>query len=127
MTRLLPQILSSTIEQFTGRIWVLVPLLKWLDETPDRFFILRGKPGSGKSMLLGWLSGSGPAPEDADDRSQMERFRAYTKSGAIHFCRFSAIPYMIMVNLWHGKQSPLPLSCSPFAQHLARSAKHESG
>lgn len=90
MTLNLPQNLSSTIEQFTGRSWVLMPLLKWLDETSDHFFVIRGKPGSGKSMLLAWLSGYGPAPEEADDRANLERFRAYAKSGAIHFCRFNS-------------------------------------
>ena len=37
------------------------------------------------------------------------------------------IPCAIMVNLWHGKQPSIPLFCPPFAQHLARSAKRESG
>src|SRR4030095_13266831 len=86
MTFILPHNLSSTIDQFTGRAWVLKPLLKWLDETPDKFLVFRGKPGSGKSMLLAWLSGAGPAPEDADDRSRLERLRAYAESGAVHLC-----------------------------------------
>jgi energy-coupling factor transporter ATP-binding protein EcfA2 len=81
----LPDVVASGIEQFTGRSWVLPLLLRWLDESSDRFFILTGAPGTGKSTLMAWLAGWGPPPTNRRAKAQLERLRA--RAGAVHFCR----------------------------------------
>jgi hypothetical protein len=81
----LPDVVASSIEQFTGRSWVLPPLLQWLDESTDRFFVLTGAPGTGKSSLMAWLAGWGPPPTSSRARAHLKRLRA--RVGAVHFCR----------------------------------------
>lgn len=80
----LPKMVATNIENFTGRTWLLPYILKWLDQSNDRMFILQGKPGSGKSTIIAWLAGAGPSPADANARSQLERIRS--RIGATHFC-----------------------------------------
>ena len=80
--------LSNTIEQniqhFTGRTWLLPHLLKWLEQSDERMFILTGEPGTGKSMIVAWLAGAGPLPGDAEALEQLEQIRSLVK--AVHFC-----------------------------------------
>jgi hypothetical protein len=80
----IPQRIADTIEAFVGRTWLLEPLLHWLNKTDEHLFVLRGHPGTGKSMLTAWLAGAGPLPEDLTDRQSLERFRAQV--AAVHFC-----------------------------------------
>lgn len=79
----LPKMVATNIKNFTGRTWLLPYILKWLDQSNDRMFILQGKPGSGKSTIIAWLAGAGPSPVDANARSQLERIRS--RVGATHF------------------------------------------
>ena len=58
----LPNSTIATINSFTGRTWILPIILQWLDESMERFFVITGEPGAGKSMLAAWLSGFGPSP-----------------------------------------------------------------
>jgi energy-coupling factor transporter ATP-binding protein EcfA2 len=84
----LPDPVAARIGQFTGRAWVLPSLLRWLDDATDRYLILTGSPGSGKSTLVAWLAGWGPAPDGLEARGQLERVRAL--AAAAHFCRFDS-------------------------------------
>jgi WD40 repeat protein len=85
MTVKLPKLVAANIHEFTGRTWLLPKLLNWWDHDADRFLLLTGGPGSGKTMLLAWLAGFGPAPEDAPARAQLSRLRKAVK--ATHFCQ----------------------------------------
>jgi hypothetical protein len=38
-------------EKFTGRQWVFDEIDRWLKESEERFFILTGEPGMGKSAI----------------------------------------------------------------------------
>jgi hypothetical protein len=81
----LPDVIAAGVNQFTGRSWVLPLLLRWLDKSTDRFFVLTAAPGTGKSTLMAWLAGWGPPPTSAKARAQLKRLRA--RAGAVHFCR----------------------------------------
>ncbi len=56
---------ASDIERltrdFTGREWLLDKGDSWLKREGERFFILTGEPGTGKSIFMVWLSGAGPS------------------------------------------------------------------
>jgi hypothetical protein len=39
MTFELPGIVAKHIRHFTGRAWLLTPLLKWLEEPDNRIFV----------------------------------------------------------------------------------------
>jgi len=80
----LPKTVSTNIEYFTGRTWLLPQLLKWLEQTEDRMFMLTGEPGTGKSMIIAWLAGAGPLPGDAGARAQLKQICSLVK--ATHFC-----------------------------------------
>jgi WD40 repeat protein len=80
----LPNTIEQNIQHFTGRTWLLPQLLRWLEETEDRMFMLTGEPGTGKSMIVAWLAGAGPLPGDAEARAQLEQIRSLIK--AVHFC-----------------------------------------
>jgi hypothetical protein len=81
----LPKRVAENINQFTGRAWLLPKLLEWWDNTEERLFLLTGGPGTGKSMVLAWLAGSGPEPKDEPAREQLSRLRGAVK--AAHFCQ----------------------------------------
>ncbi len=38
-------------EGFTGREWLLAGINDWLTQTEERFFVLTGEPGVGKSAI----------------------------------------------------------------------------
>src|SRR4030095_2606230 len=84
MTFELPKTIAKGIQLFTGRAWLLPPLLKWFEEPDNRIFILKGKPGTGKSMIMAWLAGAGPSPVDPQAKRRLEQIRSRAK--AIHFC-----------------------------------------
>jgi len=60
----LPESIATTIHHFTGRTWLLPPLLNWLERSQQRYCIITGAPGTGKSAIVAWLAstGSGLAP-----------------------------------------------------------------
>ena len=70
----LPKNISEKIEHFTGRSWLLPHIVKWLDQSDHRIFILQGGPGTGKSNIMAWLAGAGPLPEGTNERSQLEQY-----------------------------------------------------
>ncbi|MFC8393084.1 hypothetical protein [Streptomyces sp. NPDC057238] len=51
---------------FTGREWLLPRIARWLDDpTSQKFLLVTGPPGVGKTALCAWLSGAGPVPDGA--------------------------------------------------------------
>ena len=80
----LPRHIAATIANFTGRRWLLPILLTWFEHPHERYFVLTGEPGSGKSLLAAWLMGYGPVPDDPEAKAQLERLRAHVIAG--HFC-----------------------------------------
>lgn len=80
----LPSRIQENIEQFTGRIWLLPEVLDWVAAKQQRIFLLADGPGTGKSMIMAWLAGHGPLPDDAAARQQLAQIRAQVK--AAHFC-----------------------------------------
>jgi WD40 repeat protein len=83
----LPKQVAGNIDRFTGRKWLLPKLLDWWDGSDERLFLLTGGPGTGKSMILAWLAGFGPAPADLVAHEQWARVRLAFK--AAHFCQAS--------------------------------------
>lgn len=81
----LPPLARDNIQRFTGRNWVLPSLVSWIDSTEERYFVIVGEPGAGKSMLTAWLSGHGRSPTEATPRDQLEYLRDLV--GAAHFFR----------------------------------------
>jgi len=80
-----PSLTAKVDAYFTGRTWLLPKLLKWWDESDERIFLLKGEPGTGKSMILTWLAGAGPLPLDSVSREQLVDLRAAVR--ATHFCQ----------------------------------------
>jgi energy-coupling factor transporter ATP-binding protein EcfA2 len=85
MTQLsIPEEIARRAQSFTGRLWVVDEVIDWLDRRSERFLLITGEPGSGKTALAAWLAGAGPRPEEATARQKLERVdKAWT---AAHFC-----------------------------------------
>jgi pimeloyl-ACP methyl ester carboxylesterase len=81
----LPQQVAQNIDRFTGRIWLLPSVLGWWEQNNERLFLLTGGPGTGKSMIIAWLAGYGPPPEDLAAREKLVRVRSLVR--AVHFCQ----------------------------------------
>jgi serine protease Do len=82
---LLPERISKNIQYFAGRTWLLPKLIEWIENSDDRFFILQGSPGTGKSMIMAWLAGVGPRPtSDEQAKIRFERINSLVKG--VHFC-----------------------------------------
>ena len=80
----LPGSIANNVQYFTGRAWLLPKILAWLEQSDERIYLLTGGPGTGKSMIMAWLSGYGPMPADPEADEQLTRFRRVVK--ASHFC-----------------------------------------
>jgi hypothetical protein len=80
----LPITIAANIEHFTGRTWLLPEILKWIEQSDERIFLLTGGPGTGKSMIMAWLAGASPSPVDPQAERQLDQIRSRAK--AIHFC-----------------------------------------
>ena len=76
---ILPKRVAENVGQFTGRAWLLPKILEWWDEGDERLFLLTGGPGTGKSMILAWLAGFGPDPEDPGARRSCSACARWTK------------------------------------------------
>jgi len=48
--------LARLTENFTGRQWVFDEIDRWLTEREERFFILTGEPGVGKSAIAFYVA-----------------------------------------------------------------------
>ncbi len=105
----LPQNVAATIESFTGRAWLLPHLIKWLEQTNDRIFVLKGGPGTGKSTIMAWLAGRGPSPSPPEAKKQLEKVRASVK--AAYFCNAASLnilPTTFAANLFAQLRHNLP-------------------
>jgi hypothetical protein len=60
----LPREVTEHIVEFRGRGWLLPRLIEWWDRGDEQIFLLTGRPGTGKSMILARLAGLGPLPFD---------------------------------------------------------------
>lgn len=77
----IPAEIAERAADFTGRRWVLNEVLDWIDHGTERFFLITGEPGSGKTALAAWLAGaSGVNLADHASLRVMEIWKA------LHFC-----------------------------------------
>jgi hypothetical protein len=65
MAIIVPKHVAENIDRFTGRTWLLPRILEWWDHSDERLLLMTGGPGTGKSMILAWLSDFGPQLQDA--------------------------------------------------------------
>jgi hypothetical protein len=63
--------IAKLTENFTGRQWVFDDIDRWLKESEERFFILTGEPGVGKSAIAASL---------------IQQRQAHQDLAAYHFC-----------------------------------------
>jgi len=80
----IPTDVAERAQDFVGRLWVLNKVIDWVDQGNERFLLITGEPGSGKTALAAWLAGGGPRPPDEGANSNLERVRDLW--GAAHFC-----------------------------------------
>jgi hypothetical protein len=116
----LPKRVAESIDGFTGREWLLPKLLEWWEQDTERLFLLTGGPGAGKSMIMAWLSGHGPLPEDPTDQVQLARVRALVK--AAHFCQAASrniTPQAFAESIAHQLTSTVPRFADALAATLA--------
>ena len=78
-----PDALNRT-RGFVGREWVLEAVDDWIAHESERYLLIVGEPGWGKTALAAWLAGAGPVPDDADAARRLERVRERWDS--VHFC-----------------------------------------
>jgi hypothetical protein len=83
----LPKRVADNIGRFAGRAWLLPELSRWWRDGNERCFLLMGGPGTGKSMIVAWIAGFGPAPELAEDAKARDELGRAIK--AAYFCQAS--------------------------------------
>lgn len=84
----IPEKIAKGAERFAGRSWVVDQVLDWMRNGSERFLILVGEPGSGKSALAAWLLRPGRTPSDAESAAKLAQVqKAWCAS---HFCVASA-------------------------------------
>jgi hypothetical protein len=85
MTRVaVPEDIAKRAKDFVGRGWVLDEVVNWMDLGEERFFLITGEPGVGKTALGAWLAGAEAPVRDADAGSSLHRAREAWR--AAHFC-----------------------------------------
>ena len=84
----LPRHVADNIARFSGRDWVPPMVLDWWERSDRRILLLTGGPGTGKSLLMAWLAGFGPDPDNAPARQALAILRESVK--AAHFCQASS-------------------------------------
>ncbi len=81
---ILPAEITARAEGFAGRGWVAREVADWLDRGTERFLVVTGEPGSGKTAIAAWFAGAGPVPAGKADATALRRIRrSWT---AMHFC-----------------------------------------
>jgi hypothetical protein len=76
--------MAERARDFIGRRWALARVDDWFEHGSQRFLLITGEPGSGKTALAAWLSRLGPEPDDPDAAAMLARVRAGWD--AVHFC-----------------------------------------
>lgn len=81
-----PGPVADRAQGFVGRRSTLEKVAAWLKAPPEgnRFLVVTGEPGSGKSAFMGWLAGAGPDP--ADPHNAALRRMVNEALDAVHFC-----------------------------------------
>jgi hypothetical protein len=79
-----PALLGSAVSGFVGRQWLVPIIHDWLFKDPERFLVIVGSPGTGKTAIAAWLVGEGPSPADPGVSNQLAEVREVW--GAAHFC-----------------------------------------
>jgi hypothetical protein len=79
-----PPSLAEHVHDMAGREWVLQVITDWFEHSSERFLLLTGEPGSGKTALAAWLAGAGELPRSGVARRQLQRLRETWT--AFHFC-----------------------------------------
>src|SRR5712692_8518393 len=74
--------IASRATGFSGRKWALSEVVGWLSRDTERFLLVTGEPGCGKSTVAAWLAGAGDEPEVIG--SDLEFVR--NAWNAAHFC-----------------------------------------
>src|SRR6516165_2829421 len=78
------RILKDRIEGFVGRAWAIDEVAKWIDtETGDRFMLIMGEPGCGKTALAAWMAGFGEQQAESMPKQFATVRECWT---AKHFC-----------------------------------------
>lgn len=73
----IPEQIALRAENFSGRSWVLEQVVDWMDRGAERFLLVVGNPGTGKTALAAWLAGAGGA-------KAVEQ--VHSNWSAAHFC-----------------------------------------
>ncbi len=81
-TYAIPPTVAQRATQLRGRGWVFDQVAEWIGARSERFLLITGEPGSGKTALAGWFAGAGTTPAQTDSR--IERLRMGW--AATHFC-----------------------------------------
>jgi hypothetical protein len=79
---LVPKDIADRALGFSGRKWVLDEVVAWLSRERQRFLLITGEPGCGKSALAAWLAGAGDPSPGLDPA--LEGIR--DSWSAVHFC-----------------------------------------
>jgi hypothetical protein len=69
---------------FVGREWIVHAIDGWLTSGPERYLMIVGEPGWGKTALTAWLAGLGPLPPDPEAARRLAHLRQ--QWNAVHFC-----------------------------------------
>ncbi len=80
----IPPTVRQHADDFVGRGWVLGEVENWRVQRPERYLLITGEPGSGKTALAAWLAGLGPPPDDGTQAAILADLRQ--RWGAAHFC-----------------------------------------
>ena len=80
----IPTTVLDRARDVVGRSWVLAQVEDWRAAGHERFLMITGKPGSGKTMLAAWLAGVGPAPANPSEARLLDELRRCWD--AVHFC-----------------------------------------
>jgi tetratricopeptide (TPR) repeat protein len=97
--------IARLTENFTGRQWVFDDIDRWLKESEERFFILTGEPGVGKSAIAARLT------QIRDDVA------------AYHFCRANDVETVRPARILRSLAAQLGEHLTDYGQALANTIK----
>ena len=84
LTYRVPEDALARASGFVGREWIVGAIDDWLENRHERYLMIVGEPGWGKTALAAWLAGVGPVPRDAEVAQRLARLRH--RWDAVHFC-----------------------------------------